>query len=317
MGAFGIVARRRGAASLVVAWLAVAPAVAVAQSQLGGQQPAVAPPRPAVPAAAPAANAPTAQPRPQAQGQPPRPAGQAQRPAQAGQRPAGQQARPQGQQARPQGQRPGQAAQRPNQRRAAAGAAAGAAGAAGAAAAAPPQPPQPPAPPPEPQPTIGSVTGLPLPRFAALRSDNVNLRVGPGTNFPIEWRYQRRDLPVMILREHDQWRRIRDMEGAEGWIAASNLQPGRRTFMVRPPQAAAPQPAAAQPASAPAASVEVPLRRRPEEQSAPIARLRVGVVGRIRGCEAGSPWCEVQVQDHRGFLRRSEMFGIGAEEEIR
>ncbi|MBY0337089.1 MAG: hypothetical protein K2X11_10775, partial [Acetobacteraceae bacterium] len=186
------------------------------------------------------------------------------------------------------------------------------------AAAAPPQPPQPPAPPPEPQPSIGSVTGLPLPRFAALRSDNVNLRVGPGTNFPIEWRYQRRDLPVMILREHDQWRRIRDMEGAEGWIAASNLQPGRRTFMVRAPASQAPGAAPVQPAAATAAPpTEIELRRRAEDQAPAVARLRVGVVGRIRACEANSPWCEVQVQDHRGFLRRSEMFGIGAEEEIR
>jgi len=180
------------------------------------------------------------------------------------------------------------------QRRAAAAAAAAATAAAAAPAqAAPPAPPEPQAP-------IGSVTGLPMPRFAALRSNDVNLRVGPDRRFPVEWRYQRSDLPVQIIREHDQWRRIRDPDGTEGWLAASNLQPGRRTFIVR-----------GEP------NGEVPLRRRAEEASGPVARLRPGVIGRIRGCDAGSEWCEVQVQDRRGFIKRSEIFGVLPDEEIK
>jgi SH3-like domain-containing protein len=139
-----------------------------------------------------------------------------------------------------------------------------------------------------------------MPRFAALRSNDVNLRVGPDRRFPVEWRYQRADLPVQIIREHEQWRRIRDPDGAEGWLAASNLQPGRRTFIVRG-----------------AAPAEVPLRRRAEDGAAPVARLRSGVIGRIRGCEAGSDWCEVQVQDRRGYIKRSEIFGVLPDEEIR
>ncbi|WP_207541230.1 SH3 domain-containing protein, partial [Sabulicella rubraurantiaca] len=147
-------------------------------------------------------------------------------------------------------------------------------------------------------PPIGPVTGLPLPRFSALRSNDVNLRVGPERRFPVEWRYQRSDLPVQIIREHEQWRRIRDPEGVEGWVHSSNLQPGRRTFLVK-------------------GEGEVPLRRRPEESAAPVARLRPGVIGRIRGCDSNSAWCEVQVQDRRGFIRRAEMFGVMPEEEIR
>ncbi|MEI6160061.1 MAG: SH3 domain-containing protein, partial [Roseococcus sp.] len=140
----------------------------------------------------------------------------------------------------------------------------------------------------------------PMPRFAALRSNDVNLRVGPDRRFPVEWRYQRSDLPVQIIREHDQWRRIRDPDGAEGWLAASNLQPGRRTFIVR-----------GEP------SAEVPLRRRAEDASTPVARLKPGVIGRIRGCDAGSDWCEVQVQDRRGFIKRGEIFGVLPDEEIK
>ncbi|MDB5376382.1 MAG: hypothetical protein JWR00_828, partial [Rubritepida sp.] len=159
---------------------------------------------------------------------------------------------------------------------------------------------QAPPPAPEPQPAIGIVTGLPLPRFAALRSSDVNLRVGPDRRYPVEWRYQRADLPVQIIREHDQWRRIRDPDGTEGWLAASNLQPGRRTFIVRGE-----------------ATAEIQLRRRAEDGAAPVARLRPGVIGRIRGCDVGSAWCEVQVQDRRGYIKRTDIFGVTPDEEIK
>ncbi|WP_426955982.1 SH3 domain-containing protein [Muricoccus radiodurans] len=173
---------------------------------------------------------------------------------------------------------------------AAAGVAAGAAAGAAAAAVAPAPAPEPP------PPTTGQVTGLPLPRFAALRADEVNMRAGPGTRYPIEWTYQRKDLPVQIVREFELWRRIRDMEGTEGWVHQSNLT-GRRNFVV--------------------AGEERVLRRRAEDNANPVARLRPGVIGRIRLCTAGQTWCEVQVGEHRGYLRRSEMFGVIGDEEIR
>ena len=158
----------------------------------------------------------------------------------------------------------------------------------------------PPAPPPtERAPTTGSVTGLPLPRFAALRSDEVNMRSGPGTRFPIEWTYQRRELPVEIVREFELWRRIRDPDGTEGWVHQSTLM-GRRSFIVR---------------GAPGS--EVMLRRRAEDQAQPVARLRPGVVGRLRSCEPNSPWCEAQIGEFRGHIRRADLWGVGPNEEVK
>jgi SH3-like domain-containing protein len=206
--------------------------------------------------------------------------------------------------ARPDARAPGATTRQgqPGQRgRAAAGAAAGAAGAAGAAAAAnrTPEPTPAPAPPPDPQPSVGSVTNLPLPRFAALRSDEVNLRAGPGTRFPIEWTYQRRELPVEITREFELWRRIRDPEGTEGWVHQSTLM-GRRSAIVRG-----------------APTSETALRRRPEADSPPVARLRPGVVVRLRQCEPRNPWCEAQAGEYRGYILRSEVWGVSADEEVK
>jgi SH3-like domain-containing protein len=265
----------------------------------GGTAPATQPPAaPTRPQATPAPSRPQATPAPRSA---PRPAASA--PARAPTPQAAPVVRPPNRpDARPRGGTTGQAARPPAQGRGrtAAGAAGAAAGAAGAAPARPAEPAPPPAAPaPDPQPSVGSVTNLPLPRFAALRSDNVNMRTGPGTRFPIEWTYQRRELPVEITREFELWRRIRDSDGTEGWVHQSTLM-GRRSAIVR---------------GAPGS--EVALRRRPEPDAAPVARLRPGVVVRLRQCEARNPWCEAQVGDHRGYLRRAEVWGVTAEEEVK
>jgi len=283
-------------------------APAFGQSSLGGAQ-NLPPPRQAAPAPAPAAQ-PRPEQRPPVVNPPSRPQatqrnaeGQPRRAAQQQRRPPGpqQQQGQAGQQQRPAGQ-----PQAGQGNHAAAGAAPGvaagaAASAAASAAAKPPEPTPAPAPPPpaERAPTTGSVTGLPLPRFAALRSDEVNMRSGPGTRFPIEWTYQRRELPVEILREFELWRRIRDPEGTEGWVHQSTLM-GRRSFIVRG-----------------APGTEVMLRRRAEDQAQPVARLRPGVVGRLRACEPSSAWCEAQIGEFRGHIRRADIWGVGPNEEVK
>ncbi len=137
-------------------------------------------------------------------------------------------------------------------------------------------------------PDKGSVTGLPLPRFAALRSDDVNLRAGPGTRYPIDWVYKRRDLPVEIEREFDVWRLISDMDGVRGWVNQATLV-ARRGFVV--------------------SGAERTIRSAANDQAGAVARLQVGVIGRIRACAATSDWCEVQVGDYRGWLQRSDFWG--------
>ncbi len=77
----------------------------------------------------------------------------------------------------------------------------------------------------------GKSTGLPLPRFVSLASDEVNLRHGPGTSFPIAWVYQVEDLPVQVIDEWEHWRKIRDLDGVEGWVHKSLLR-GRRSAII-------------------------------------------------------------------------------------
>ena len=71
-------------------------------------------------------------------------------------------------------------------------------------------------------------SGLPLPRFVSLKSGKVNSRIGPGVNYSVDWMYLKPGLPMEIIQEYDNWRRVRDSDGAEGWINQSLLS-GRRT----------------------------------------------------------------------------------------
>jgi SH3-like domain-containing protein len=166
------------------------------------------------------------------------------------------------------------------------------------AAVVPLPPPRPQAAPPGPPgpPDVGSVTGLPLPRYASLKTDDVNMRVGPAERYPIAWTYKRRELPVKIEGEFDVWRKVEDMDGIQGWMHQATLT-GRRTFVITGTQ-------------------NQVMRTEANETADPVAVLKPGVVGRIRSCEAGHDWCQVQVQDYRGWLKRSDFWGAGPEEAI-
>ena len=137
-------------------------------------------------------------------------------------------------------------------------------------------------------PAKGSSTGLPLPRFAALRSDDVNLRVGPGTRYPIDWVYKRRDLPVEIEREFDVWRLVVVPDGTKGWVHEATLT-GHRSVVVT--------------------GADRTLRREPRDDSEPVAILKPGVIAHLRSCQTDSAWCQVQVGDYRGWLKRDEFWG--------
>ncbi len=133
----------------------------------------------------------------------------------------------------------------------------------------------------------------PVPRFAALRSDEVNLRAGPGKQYPVDWVFTRRALPVEITADYGQWRKIRDVDGSEGWVHQSLLT-GRRSVMI---------------------TGEIrTLVREPEPGAAPVARAEPGVIARLLACRG--VWCRIEIERHKGWLRRDHLWGVYAGEVI-
>ena len=174
-----------------------------------------------------------------------------------------------------------------------------------------PAPPPTQAAPPPPAANKGSNTGLPLPRFAALRADDVNMRSGPGTRYPILWLYKRRDLPVEIEREFDVWRLVEDSDGVKGWVHQATLV-GTRSFVVT----AAGDPGAAADTGTADHGAGTLLRDDPRDDAGVVAILRPGVIGRLRACPAGSAWCRVSTHTYSGWLQRSAIFGLLPNEAI-
>ena len=140
----------------------------------------------------------------------------------------------------------------------------------------------------------GNVSGLPLPRFVSLRAALVNLRTGPGVRYPIEWVYNRAGLPLEVVDEFATWRKVRDWEGSEGWIHQSMLS-GARKVMIRDRQRL--------------------MRREPDPAAPGVALLAPQVLADLQRCL--DAWCEIQVQDKSGWLRRIDLYGLYADEEIR
>ncbi|MSO72638.1 MAG: hypothetical protein EXQ84_03385 [Rhodospirillaceae bacterium] len=135
----------------------------------------------------------------------------------------------------------------------------------------------------------GTAVGLPIPRFVSLRTDPINLRTGPGVRYPVDWVYVRRQLPVEVIGEFDTWRRIRDPDGAEGWVHQSMLS-GKRTAVVTGAARA--------------------LKRTGEDAAEDVATLEAGVVVNVQRCPANTGYCRVEASGLQGWLKRDQFWGV-------
>ena len=141
----------------------------------------------------------------------------------------------------------------------------------------------------------GGGSGLPIPRFVSLRASEAYMRTGPGKQYPIKWTYQRPGLPLEVVKEYYEWRRVRDWQGAEGWMHASMLT-NKRSIVV---------------------TGEVrTLRAKPDADSRALARIEGSVMGRLKTCPKSTEWCRVDIGKAEGWLRRSELWGVYKDEEV-
>lgn len=132
-----------------------------------------------------------------------------------------------------------------------------------------------------------------VPRFVSIKADEVNVRVGPGKRYPLKWTYVVSGIPVQVIAEWENWRKIRDWEGQEGWVHSAMLS-SKRTVIVTGEKRI--------------------MYRRADKSSPPVARLLPGIVAEIEDCIEG--WCRIEVRNYRGWLQRDGFWGVDANELI-
>jgi SH3-like domain-containing protein len=144
-------------------------------------------------------------------------------------------------------------------------------------------------------------SGLPLPRFVSTRSNPINVRVGPGTKYDVAWVYVKSGTPVEIIQEFDTWRKIRDVDGSEGWLH-QNLLIGNRAGLVAPWKPAGDQ---------------IALLRGSNADSGVRAWLTPNFRVDIKECDGS--WCKVvahsqpvtgSAQSFEGYLHQDELWGV-------
>jgi SH3-like domain-containing protein len=143
----------------------------------------------------------------------------------------------------------------------------------------------------------GNTSGLPIPRYVSLKSDHVNVRAGPTKDNDVAWVYTRSGLPVEITAEFENWRRVRDSEGAEGWVYHSLLS-GRRTAVV----------------TMKSKGELATLHASADPSSAVTARLQAGVIAQVKKCD--QHWCRIAGEGFDGWIEQQRLWGVYADEKV-
>jgi SH3-like domain-containing protein len=125
----------------------------------------------------------------------------------------------------------------------------------------------------------------------------VNVRQGPSADHKVAWTFTRAGLAVEITAEFDNWRRIRDSEGAEGWVQQGLLS-GRRTALVAPW----------------AKGKFFDLRARGREDAAIKAHVESGVLVSLKGCNGA--YCRVDAEKAEGYMKQGELWGVYENEKV-
>lgn len=133
----------------------------------------------------------------------------------------------------------------------------------------------------------GRVTNLPLPRFVSIKAGEANVRRGPSLTHRIDWVFQRRHMPVQITAEYGHWRRVRDREGAGGWIHYSLLSGVRYVELT---------------------GQQVALHREPKSDSLLVAKAEPGVIAKLGDCNP--VWCRVTADGISGWVTKDLLWGV-------
>lgn len=130
-------------------------------------------------------------------------------------------------------------------------------------------------------------SGYPVPRYVTLKFSEVNARAGPGDDHRLLWVYRTRGLPVQVVAETADWRRVCDPEGGKAWVH-KRVTDGRRAVLNLGAERA-------------------PLYRKPQAGSQTVAFLAPRAMAGLDRCEKG--WCRIKAPGAAGWMREGAIWG--------
>ena len=122
--------------------------------------------------------------------------------------------------------------------------------------------------------------------FLSLKKDKVNVRYGPGFEYPIKYIYKKINLPIKQIDKKENFRRIIDLKNNSGWIHISQLKKGNSIIPI----------------------TDKILFSKPTNFSKPLAKIEKGRVLLIQNCR--NDWCKIKTDKFKGWIKVENSWGL-------
>ena len=131
------------------------------------------------------------------------------------------------------------------------------------------------------------VSSIAFSEVRSLKNNKVNVRLGPSKNYPIKFVYEKKYLPVVIIDEHYNWRKVRDYDNDTGWVHISQLSKIKTTVTTKDNQV---------------------VYSSPTIYSKPKVKLEIYQVLTIKKCN--QTWCKIKNAKTYGWVKKDHLWAI-------
>ena len=122
--------------------------------------------------------------------------------------------------------------------------------------------------------------------YSTLKYDKVNVRYGPGRDYPIKYIYNKKNLPVKVIDKKENFRKIIDFKKNSGWIEVSQLKKGKSFILLK----------------------NQILFSKPTKHSKPLFKIAKGRLLIVKKCKKN--WCRVKTENFLGWVKINEIWGL-------
>ena len=121
--------------------------------------------------------------------------------------------------------------------------------------------------------------------YLVLKNNKVNVRYGPGFDYPVKYVYKKKNLPVKVIDKKENFRKIVDFKKNSGWIHSSQLKKGKSFILLK----------------------EEILYSKPTKYSNPLVKISKGKLLQSKKCQ--KKWCKIKTDNYSGWIETNYIWG--------